>query len=67
MSELTARIIDRINQLEWQRDYLLGELRRIDNDPANACHIASEAISAICADEGSRFGYGVDAAIAKTY
>jgi hypothetical protein len=43
----------RLHQLERQRDFLLGELRRIDNDPGNSGHLASEAIAAICAEEGS--------------
>ena len=38
----------RLQQLESQRDYLLGELCRIDNDPGNSGHYASEAIAAIC-------------------
>jgi len=44
----------RLQQLESQRDYLLGEMRRIDNDPGNSGHYASEAIAAICAEEGAR-------------
>ena len=44
----------RLQQLESQRDYLLGELCRIDNDPGNSGHYASEAIAAICAEEGAR-------------
>jgi hypothetical protein len=41
----------RLRQLEQQRDYLLAEMRRIDNDPGNSGHYASEAIAAICAEE----------------
>ncbi len=44
----------RLQQLERQRDYLLAEMRRIDGDTGNAGHYASEAISAICAEEGAR-------------
>lgn len=44
----------RLRQLEQQRDYLLAEMRRIDNDTGNAGHYASEAIAAICAEEGAR-------------
>ncbi len=44
----------RLQQLESQRDYLLGELRRIDNDPGNSGHYASEAIAAVCAEEVSQ-------------
>lgn len=43
----------RLQQLERQRDYLLAEMRRIDGDTGNAGHYASEAISAICAEEGA--------------
>ena len=43
----------RLQQLEQQRDYLLAEMRRIDGDTGNAGHYASEAISAICAEEGA--------------
>lgn len=43
----------RLQQLERQRDYLLAEMRRIDKDPGNSGHYASEAISAICAEEGA--------------
>lgn len=46
--------VARLQQLEAQRDYLLGELCRIDNDPGNSGHYASEAIAAICAEEGAR-------------
>lgn len=44
----------RLQQLESQRDYLLGEMRRIDNDPGNSGHYASEAIAAVCAEEVSQ-------------
>lgn len=44
----------RLRQLEEQRDYLLAEMRRIDNDPGNSGHYASEAIAAICAEEGGK-------------
>ena len=43
----------RLQQLERQRGYLLTEMRRIDNDPGNSGHYASEAISEICAEEGA--------------
>lgn len=43
----------RLQQLERQRNYLLAEMRRIDGDTGNAGHYASEAISAICAEEGA--------------
>lgn len=44
----------RLRQLEQQRDYLLAEMCRIDNDTGNAGHYASEAVAAICAEEGAR-------------
>lgn len=40
-----------INRLADHRDFLMREMRRIEDDPGNSCHIASEAISAICAEE----------------
>ena len=40
-----------LNRMIEQRDFLLREMRRIDEDPGNSGHIASEAISAVCADE----------------
>lgn len=43
----------RMERLESQRNDLLAALRRIDGDPGNACHIASEAIRAVCAEEGA--------------
>jgi hypothetical protein len=43
----------RLRQLEQQRDYLLAEMRRTDNDTGNAGHYASEAVAAICAEEGA--------------
>jgi hypothetical protein len=39
-----------ITELTEHRDFLLREMTKIDNDPGNACHYASEAISEICAD-----------------
>ena len=44
---------NRVAQLESQRDDLIAALRRIDADPGNACHIASEAISEVCAVEAA--------------
>jgi hypothetical protein len=42
---------ENMNRLIEQRDFLLREMRRIDDDPGNSGHIASEAVSAVCANE----------------
>ena len=47
-----------LNRMAEQRDFLMREMRRIDNDPGNSCHIAREAISAICADEIEASSHG---------
>lgn len=46
------------NRIAEQRDFLMREMRRIDNDPGNSCHIASEAISSVCADETAAATHG---------
>lgn len=45
----SGRMRKEIAQLTEHRDFLLREMTKIDKDPSNACHYASEAISEICA------------------
>ena len=47
-----------LNRMAEQRDFLMREMRRVVNDPGNSVHIASEAISSICADEIAASNHG---------
>ena len=47
-----------LNRMAEQRDFLMREMRRIENDPGNCPHIASEAISSVCADEIAASNHG---------
>jgi len=44
-----GRMRKEVAMLTEHRDFLLREMRKIDSDPGNACHRASEAVSAVCA------------------
>lgn len=46
----SGRMRKEIEALTQHRDFLLREMTKIDRDPGNACHYASEAVSAVCAD-----------------
>ena len=48
-----GRMRKEIAELTEHRDFLLREMSKIDKDPSNACHYASEAISEICAIYGA--------------
>lgn len=45
-----SRMRKEIKVLTEHRDFLLREMTKIDRDPGNSGHYASEAVSAVCAD-----------------
>lgn len=50
----SGRMRKEIAELTEHRDFLLREMTKIDSDPGNSGHYASEAISAVCADMAAK-------------